>query len=185
LNTAAQQRAEVLERLTSAVNTLEQSIDTRILPEEGANIGYAIAGARDKNGVAGVPGGIVRTDGGIRASGSCAFGADEVIARIILTAMKFDPLVRSAATIRYSKKIIPVLEGMFLLCKVFSRRNAPPGTSTMDWGIASCCKDEVPDVIYTNDSTKDPTLICIFGEEPADVTNNIIMLSNRIIHIEL
>jgi hydroxymethylpyrimidine/phosphomethylpyrimidine kinase len=185
MNVPAQERADVLERLARAVFSLEQSIDARILPEGGANIGYAITGARDKNGVAAVPGGIVKTDEGIRASGSCAFGGNETIARIVLTAMKFDPLVRSAATIRYSKKIIPVLEGMFLLCKAFSRSDAPPGLSTMDWGIASCCGDEVPDVIYTNDSTKDAALICIFGEEPVDVTNNIIMLSNRIIPIEL
>ncbi|MCX6688781.1 MAG: phosphomethylpyrimidine kinase [Methanoregula sp.] len=185
MNSPAQERALVLEGLTRAVNSLLQSIDARILPPGGANIGYAITGARDKNGVAAVPGGIVKTDDGIRASGSCAFGGNETIARIVLTAMKFDPVMRSAATIRYSKKIIPVLESMFLECKVFSRRNAPEGLSTMDWGIASCCRDGVPDVIYADDSNEDAAFICIFGEEPVDVTNNIIMLSNRIIHIEL
>ena len=180
-----QQRSEVLELLKNAVTLLEQSIDARILPQSGASIAYAITGARDKNGIAAVTGGVVRTGDGKRASGACAFGADEQISRIILTAMKFDPVMRSAATICYSAKIIPVLEEMLLLCRSFSRSDVPPGISTMDWGVASCCADGVPDVIFDCGSNNSEPKIHIFGENPVDVTNNIIMLSNRIIHIEI
>jgi hydroxymethylpyrimidine/phosphomethylpyrimidine kinase len=185
VTTPAQQRAEVLERLGRAVETLLSSVDARILPEHGAQIGYAITGARDTHDVAAITGGIMNTGNGIRAHGPCAFGVDETIARIILTAMKFDPVVRCAATIRFSKKMIPVFDDLFFDHRAFSRRAAPAGLSTMDWGVASCCRDGVPDVIYSLDSGTEEPFTGMFGADPIDVTNNIIMLSNRIIHIEL
>jgi thiamine-phosphate diphosphorylase len=181
----AQQRSEVLEQLQDAVVILERSMDARLIPAQGANIAYSITGARDKNGVAAVPGGIKKTGDGVRASGTCAFGADESISRIVLTAMKFDPVMRSAAVLRYSSRVISVLEDMFLECRSFDVTAKPPGTSTMDWGIASCCTDGVPDVIFDTGDGKNEPLIRIFGEDTLGVANNIIMLSNRIIRIEL
>jgi predicted fused transcriptional regulator/phosphomethylpyrimidine kinase len=43
----------------------------------------------------------------------------------------------------------------------------------------------VPDVIYNRGTAKKEPLLRIFAEKPAGVANNIIMLSNRIICIEL
>jgi len=54
----------------------------------------------------------------------------------------------------------------------------------MDWSIASCCKEGVPDVCYPN-QWGDESVFIIFGEDPVDVSNNIIMISNRILNIEL
>ena len=181
----AQERSEVLEQLNDVVVLLERSMDARLIPAQGANIAYAINGARDKNGVAAVPGGIVSAGAVARASGPCAFGADESIARIVLTAMKFDPVMRSAAILRYSSRVIPVLEDMFLECRSFDPGGEPPGVSTMDWGVASCCRDGVPDVIYDRGTLESEPRIRLFGEDSLDVSNNIIMLSNRIIRIEL
>jgi len=127
----------------------------------------------------------VRAGAVVRASGSCAFGADEEISRIVLTAMKFDPVMRSAAILRYSPAVISVLEDMFLECRSFDPGGEPPGISTMDWGVASCCRDGVPDVIFDRGTREDEPRIRLFGEDSLDVSNNIIMLSNRIIHIEL
>ena len=181
----AQQRSEVLEQVQGAVVLLEQSMDARLIPAQGANIAYAITGARDKNGVAAVPGGIARTGTRVRASGSCAFGADESISRIVLTAMKFDPVMRGAAVLRYSSRVISVMEDMFLECRSFDVSAKPQGTSTMDWGVASCCEEGVPDVIFDRGTRDGEPRIRLFGEDSLDVSNNIIMLSNRIIHIEL
>ena len=50
----------------------------------------------------------------------------------------------------------------------------------MDWGIASCCKDGVPDVIFSEGTGEKESRIILFGEGPADVANNIIICSNRI-----
>ncbi|MDO8871339.1 MAG: thiamine-phosphate synthase family protein [Methanoregula sp.] len=175
-----QERNEVLYRLDLAVAHLEASMSPLLIPDSGASLVYAIKGARDLNGVAAVPGGMVLRDGKVTAGGPCAFGADEECARIVLTAMKFDPLMRSIATISFSENVLAVFEAMLLECTPFDRNRKPPGISTMDWGVASCCNDGVPDIMYDRGGNKRPGIIHISGEDPVVVTNNIIICSNRI-----
>lgn len=179
------ERSDILERLAQAVALLEQSLDVRLIPDKGANIAFARRAARDAGDVAAVQGGIINMDGKPHAAGPCSFGVDEDSARLVLTAMKFDPLMRSAATLRFSKKTLKVIGDLFLDCSSFDHTHAPPGIQTMDWGVASCCREGVPDVCYDYGGPQKEALIRIFGEKPIDVANNIIMISNRIINIEL
>jgi thiamine-phosphate diphosphorylase len=179
------ERSDVLEKLTAAAALLERSMDIRLIPKNGARLAYAIQGARDKNGVAEVKGGIIQEHGKPHSAGSCAFGADEDVARVVLTVMKFDPNMRCVAALRFSRNILMVLEGLLLECNSFDPASEPPGISTMDWGVASCCKEGVPDVCYDYGGRGKEAIIRFFGEDPIDVTNNIIMISNRIINIEL
>ena len=179
------ERNDVLEKLTAAAALLERSLDIRLIPKKGARLAYAINGARDKNGVAAVQGGIIQEHGKPHAAGPCAFAADEDITRIVLTVMKFDPRMRCVATLRFSRNVLIVLESLLLECTSFNPASEPPGISTMDWGVASCCKEGVPDVCYDSGSREKEAIIRFFGEDPIDVTNNIIMISNRIINIEL
>ena len=129
-----QQRNDVLTRLSRAVVLLEESMDSRLVAGAGSNIGYAITGARDSTGVAAVLGGLVVRKNAVRAAGACGFGTDAEIARIVLTATKFDPEMRCAATIRHSDAVRRVLEDMFLECCTIDRRVQSPGVNTMDWG---------------------------------------------------
>jgi len=182
---SSRERNDVLEKLTAAVVLLERSLDIRLIPQNGARLAYATQGARDKNGVAAVKGGIIQEHGKPHASGPCTFGADEVIARIVLTVMKFDPRIRCVATLRFYGDVLGVTESLLLESSSFDPASEPPGISTMDWGVAACCKDGVPDVCYESRVKEREAKIYFFGEDPIDVTNNIIMISNRIIHIEL
>ena len=176
----AQERNEVLYRLDLAVTHLEASMSPLLVPDSGASVVYAIKGARDRDGVAAVPGGIVLHDGKVTARRPCAFGADEQCARIVLTAMKFDPLMRSAATIRFSENALAMFKGMLLECTPIDCTRKAPGISTLDWDVASCCNDGVPDIIYDFGGNKKSGIMYIFGEDPVVVTNNIIICSNRI-----
>lgn len=172
------ERNAVIAQLGKAVTLLQQSISPTLIPHGGAQIGYAIRGARDKGGIVAVEGKIT---GAGKPAGACVFGTDDEIARIILTVMKFDPLRRSAALIRFSERALDVLEGdLFLECAAYDAARAPKGISTMDWGIASCCREEVPDVIYAENSGGTEAPLIVLGEEPVDVANNIIICSNRI-----
>ena len=179
------ERSDVLEKLAEAATLLERSMDIRLIPKNGAGLAYALSGARDKNGVAAVQGGIIQEHGKPHATGPCVFGAEEDIVRIVLTVMKFDPGIRCVATLRFSGNVHPVMESLFLEISSFDPVLEPPGISTMDWGVASCCKEGVPDVCYDTGGRGEEALIRFFGEDPIDVTNNIIMISNRIISIEL
>ncbi len=175
-----QERREVITRLIKAADILSESMDIRFVPFIGANIAYAITGARDGRDVAAVPGGL-RVDGGrIHRSGTCAFDTGEEIVRTVLTVMKFDPAMRSAAVIAYSKEFLDVLSGMFVECHEVDFTRSAPGTSTMDWGIASCCSDGVPEVIYDKDTKEENGMIYCIGEDALEVANNIIILSHRI-----
>jgi hydroxymethylpyrimidine/phosphomethylpyrimidine kinase len=140
---------------------------------------YAIRTARDKDGVAAVKGRIVNESGRVHAGGPCVFGADERGTQIVLTVMRFDPAVRSAAIIAFLPTALAALEGMLLECCPVDRSREPAGISSMDWSVASCCKDGVPDVIFDRGGNGNDGRIFIFSEKPAVVANNIIICSNR------
>jgi predicted fused transcriptional regulator/phosphomethylpyrimidine kinase len=181
----ARERRETLEILAGATDLLTRSLDARLIPLTGLMLGYAIRGARDKNGIAAVKGGIITENEKPRGAGPCDFGVDDDIARIILTVMKFDPGIRSAATLRCSRNLLRSMESLFLECTPIKADRGPAGLSTMDWSVASCCKEGVPDGCYPYAGKGDEPLVVLFGGDPIDVTNNIIMISNRIISIEL
>jgi len=177
----AHERNTALATLRAAAIPLEQSLNIRLIPPEGISFGFAIRGARDTGGVAAVNGGIKNSGGGPAIAGPCAFGTDEPVARVILTAMKFDPVMRSAAILQFSDRALGIFKNdLFLECAFLEVSSKNPGISTMDWGIASCCKEGIPDVIIRKGVTAKESRIVLFGESPADVANNIIICSNRI-----
>lgn len=176
-----QERREVLERMEEAIALLARSMSPQLAPPGGAQLGYAIRGARDKSGIAAVPGKIAAEGGNVKPDGPATFGNDEEIARILLTAMKFDPRRRSAALLRFSDRILRVLdEDLFLECVPMDAAAVPAGISTINWGVAAACKEGVPDVIYPKGGRGAPAALILFGEDPVDVANNIIICSNRI-----
>lgn len=177
---AEPEREEILRTLEEAVRRLVERMDPVLIPEVGSNIAYAMARARSPADVAAVEGRIVRVKGRSRAVGPVAFGASDHVARIVLTAMKFDPDVRCAANIRYTPGLVEACEEMLLSVCSFDRESQPPGVKTMDWGVASCCRDGVPDVIYDRGAVGKEAMIRILGEEPGVVVNNILKLSARI-----
>ncbi len=176
----AHERNTALSNLREAASRLEQSMHVMLIPLTGVSFGFALRGARDNGGVAAVTGGIRNAEGRTKA-GPCAFGTDEPVVRIILTVMKFDPIIRCAARLRFSDRALGILEhDLFLACTPLDERSKNPGIRTMDWGIASCCKDGVPDVIFRKGEGAEESFLILFGEGPDDVANNIIICSNRI-----
>ncbi|NLA38681.1 MAG: phosphomethylpyrimidine kinase [Methanomicrobiales archaeon] len=176
----SEDRARVIARMDQAVALLAGRMDTRLIPEVGMNIVYALPDARDRDDVAGVLGRIVRLGDAVHPVGEIVFGASDHVARIVLTAMRFDPRIRSAANIRFSDAILLEMENlMFEICS-FDRAKEPPGVQTMDWGVASCCRDGVPDVIYDRGATGKEPMIRVLGEDPVAVAQNILKLSSRI-----
>jgi predicted fused transcriptional regulator/phosphomethylpyrimidine kinase len=178
---SVEERAAVLHDLENAVRTICSSMGGSLVPEVGMNIVFALPNATDPGDVAGVEGRIVRLKGRPHPVGTIAFGASSHVARIVLTALRHDPAIRCAATIRFSEEAVVIAEDMkFDICS-FDRMNEPPGTRTMDWGVEQCCTDEVPDIIYDRGAVGMEPMIRIFGEDPGVVVHNILMLSQRII----
>lgn len=174
-----EERDDVLQALRSAVDQITRSMHPALIPEVGTNIVYAIRDARNHGDVAAVEGRIVRAGGKVTPVGQVAFGASDHVARIVLTAMKFDPGIRSAANIRYSPGIMAVIEDLYLEVCSFDRGQEPPGTKTMDWGVAFCCKHGVPDVIFDTGGIGKEAMVRILGEDPLQVATTIGTISSR------
>jgi hydroxymethylpyrimidine/phosphomethylpyrimidine kinase len=173
-------RKLVLSALEDSVKELSCSMDAALIPEVGSNIAYALPGARDKDDVAAVQGRIVRLSGNPHPVGPVDFGASDHVARIVLTVMKFDPEIRCAANIRYTPELIGIIEDLLLETCSFDRGNEPPGTRTMDWGVAFCCRSGVPDVIFDRGAVGKEPMIRILGQNPAEVAAIIRRISNRL-----
>jgi len=178
----ATERASLISLLEAAIEPLlKQPVSPRLIPPDGISFGYALRGARDSTGVAMVRFGNPVESGATEPDSQITFGRDEPVVRAILTITKFNPLMRSAAIFKFSDRALAVLEDdLFLECASFSLSPAQRGISTMDWGIAFCCKEDVPDVIYEKNPGEEPSRLIILGEDPADVANNIIICSGRI-----
>ena len=175
-----EEEEEVRGKLELAVKILAEEMLPSLVPGGGANIGYALRGARTREDVAGVQGGIVNTGSKVQPAGGVTFGAAESVARVVLTAMRTDPQIRSAAVIGYSMTAIAILEDLLLEICEFDRTRDPPGVSTMDWGVAFCCREGVPDVIFDRGAAGKEPLIRILGEEPVSVAQTIVAVSHRI-----
>ena len=173
-----EEEADVKERLELAVEILLEGISPALLTAAGANIGYALPGARVPGDVAAIRGGIVESGGRVQPLDATAFGGDAVVARVILTAMRADPAIRAAAVIRFSPRVLVVLEALLLETCGFDRAKEPPGVSTMDWGVASCCRDGVPDAVFDRGAPGKEGLVRILGEEPVAVAKQVLQVSN-------
>jgi len=106
-------RAVVLEELRRAVEVIEASPSfTWVMPEVSVNLVMALEGAKTESDVAGIPGRIVRVRGGARAAMPPEFAASHHMARILLTAMRFNPNIRAAIDIRFDERVEDVLREM-------------------------------------------------------------------------
>jgi hydroxymethylpyrimidine/phosphomethylpyrimidine kinase len=167
-------------RLELAVRILAGGMSPVLIPGSGSNIGYALRGARSPGDVAGVEGGLVERGGSVHPSGGVVFGAGRGVAGVVLTAMRTDPGIRSAAVIRFSAATVAILEDLLLETCEFDRFRVPPGVSTMDWGVASCCRDGVPDAIFDRGAPGKEGLVRILGEDPVTVAQTIVSVSSRL-----
>ena len=140
-----EEEEEVRGRLELAVKILSEEMSPSLVSGMGSNIGYALHGARTTMDVAGVQGGIVIAGSRVHLAGGVTFGSADGVARVVLTAMRTDPEIRSAAVLHCAQPVLTILEGLLLEICDFDRAREPPGVSTMDWGVASCCRDGVPD----------------------------------------
>jgi thiamine-phosphate diphosphorylase len=170
------ERSAILENLLSVASRLHNNVPQNLVPPDGVQLAYARKDARDEGGIACVRGGLCMKNTNYDLL-SAGFGDGGMIATVLLTAMKFDPLIRSAGIIACTPTAVKMMEVRFLEICSFDPRNEPPGIRTMDWGVAQCCRDGVPDAISSRRTGDAGAIIRLFGEDPQGIANNILMLS--------
>lgn len=221
----SEEREEITDELLKAAGKLagrvaDGTVRRELIPDAGICLIHAAEHARSLADIAAVS---VMPDGKMSAGGASwdvsadipadisadispdllfgAAGVGNPDRSVTLTAMRFDPDIRSAAIIRYSKPIVDKAREMLFEVREAVRGNAGGTGPLMDWKTAFCCKkDDVPDMIFVADSTVGkeraekraenvntdktgadcaPTVI-LLGMDPSALVNNILMLGERI-----
>ena len=169
---AGARRFSVIKNIENALDLIKKSQSFYdLIPEVGCNIAMAIPDASSVSDVAAVSGRIVRLKNEPHAVGCVAFGASSHIARIVLTVMHYNDLMRAAMNIRYSEEALFACEDLGLSIASFRRENEPEGVSTMEWGVSDAIKREgkVPDAIFDKGGVGKEAMIRLLGCDAVEV----------------
>ncbi len=181
------ERHDVLQELQRAYEILRQARVGHLIPEVQTNMGYALSAPEGPEDVAAWPGRIVRYGDTVAAVGSPSFGASRHVARIILTAMRFDPKIRAAANIRFSDKTIEACSRAGLSVSSFDRSLEPADVktregSTLSWGVEQCLSEGEPvqDIIFDRGDVGKEPMVRILGRDPMDVVHKILRIADHL-----
>ncbi|WP_456415980.1 bifunctional hydroxymethylpyrimidine kinase/phosphomethylpyrimidine kinase [Methanocaldococcus sp.] len=168
----------VIKNLSYAIYLLKK-INFTLIPEVGSNIAESLPLPKDFNDIASLTGRIIKNKlGGFYVVGDIEFGASEHIAKIILSASKFNPKIRSCMNIKYDEDLINILNEKFkdkFIISSFDRSEEPPNVSTMEWGTTIACKKigKVPDIIYDKGGLGKEPMIRVLGKDSIDVVKKV------------
>ena len=166
------ERCTILNNVRDSVQILkETNAFAKLIPEVGCNIAMAVRNAQSPADIAAVTGRIVKVKSSAHVVGDVEFNASSHVARIILSAMKYDPSYRAAMNIKYSENILDVCRELGLTISSFSREDEPSDTHTMDWGTSFAIEafGSVPDIIYDKGGVGKEAMIRIMGQNVVDV----------------
>ncbi len=177
------EREGVLEGLRLALQRLEAEPLGHLVPEVRSNLGYALPGAQDYLDVAAVPGRMTRIGERIVAFKDPAFGASRHIARVILSAMRHDPDMRSAMNIRFGPDVLEACAKAGFRLARFHRQEEPKEVkeregSTLEWGTdrAISALGEMPDAVYDEGDVGKEPMVRILGQGPMEVVTKVIAI---------
>ena len=173
----SQEDYEAIELVRLALQIVEGTKElSTLIPEIGMNIVYAKPNAVEAKNVVGVPGRIHSIGSYPRSVRTPEFGGSSHVARAVLTMMKFQPLLRSAISLRFDWKVIEICRRFNLVVSSFDRAEEPLEVKSVDgrtiqWGVEQAIKKSstMPTVIYdSGDIGKEP-LIFLFGQTSLEV----------------
>ena len=168
-------RLAIVQAVERGAEAAARLVPVEWTPEVGINLGFAAPGATTSDDVCALTGRIVRVRDRLQAAGPPAFGASRHIAWVILTAMRFDPRVRSAINLKYREKSEGRLKSVGFVVGTFARGMQPEGTSTMEWGTEHAIRQlrRVPDVIADRGDVGKEAMMRVLGTDPADVLKKV------------
>ncbi|MBN1574339.1 MAG: bifunctional hydroxymethylpyrimidine kinase/phosphomethylpyrimidine kinase [Deltaproteobacteria bacterium] len=177
------ERYGVIEELKRGAGTLVQKNIAPLIPEVQSNLGYALPYAVKHDHVAAFPARIIKAGGGVLVPVSPEFGASIHIANIILTAMRYDPGLRSAMNIRFGEDLIKKANDRGLAVASFSRADEPEDVkdaegSSLAWGVSKVLSETggTPDLIYDRGDVGKEPMIRVLGKNPGDVVGKVLGL---------
>ncbi|MGB9713322.1 MAG: thiamine-phosphate synthase family protein, partial [Dissulfurimicrobium hydrothermale] len=179
------ERFDVIKCLEEAASRLSSIPCRALAPEVQINIGYSLPWPDSIMDVAAFPGRIIGFKNGVKVVSCPEFGASSHVARIILTAMGFDPAFRSAMNIRFDEDYIKKAAGLGLAVQEFSRDEEPEDMrvregSTLSWGVRTAIEraGRVPDLIFDRGAAGKEPMIRLLGKDPAGVVEKALKIAS-------
>ncbi len=152
---APKKRFEVIQGLSAAVEILKQNRIGLLIPEVQSNIGVGLPDAHSAEDVAAIPGRIVKNGSDIFTVAPPQFGSSQHVAKIVLTAMRFDPAMRAVMNIKFTDSILKACRKLKFKIASFDRVQEPKNVkqqegSSLEWGTHQAITEcgFVPDIIY-------------------------------------
>jgi hydroxymethylpyrimidine/phosphomethylpyrimidine kinase len=164
-----------------------KTINMDLIPEGGSNLAMAISRAKTFADVAAVKGRIVKVGGTIKPGGCVAFGASRNVARVVLTALRYDPTMKSAMSVRCSSDVIGACRKLHLVTESFDRADESERVSAEEWGTARAIDNSVtydrgvPDVIFGRGSVAKEPMAHVLGHSAQQVAETVVKISSTLI----
>ncbi len=178
------ERYRITQKLKQAFQILREKKVGHLFPEVQSNLGYALPQSRTPEDVAAFPGRFIHRGKEVEKVADPEFGASRHLARVILTAMSFDPEMRSAMNLRFGEDLLTRARKAGLMIAHFDRRDEPARAKMRDdisfsWGVRRAlekCK-MIPDIIFDRGGIGKEPMIRVLGQDPERVVAKVLRLA--------
>jgi len=151
---------------------------SKIIPECQTNFVFSKNRPKNIKNVLGISGRLVKSGNNVIQAGDLVFGGSQHVATALIEVSKKFPDIRSAINIKYEPKLITKAKKRKMSVLSYNRKKESKNSklkenSSISWGVSSCLKSEMPDIIYhKGDLGKEPMII-VFGCTPTEVVKKI------------
>ena len=151
---------------------------SKIIPECQTNFVFSKNRPNNIKNVLGISGRLVKSGNDVIQAGDLVFGGSQHVATALIEVSKKFPDIRSAINIKYEPKLITKAKKRKMSVLNYNRKKESKNSklkenSSISWGVSSCLKSEMPDIIYhKGDLGKEPMII-VFGCTPTEVVKKI------------
>jgi len=171
------EKFRAIEEISAAIRIIEDNPEfAPYIPEVGTQVAMALPFASGPQEVAAIEGRIIRLADRPKAVGLIRFGASSHMARVILTAMRYDPNFRAAMNIRHAPELISSFKNLKFNVSSFDRKLELPEVKvveggTLAWGIEQAIKktEEIPSVIFDLGEVGKEPMIRVLGKTATEV----------------
>jgi len=151
---------------------------SKLIPECQTNFVFSKNKPKTIKNVLGISGRLVKSGNNVIQAGELVFGGSQHVATAVIQVSKKFSNIRSAINIKYEPKIISNAKKHKMLVLSYDRKNESKKSkskenSSISWGISSCLKSDIPDIIYHKGDFGKEAMIIVFGETPAEVVRKI------------
>ena len=171
--------SEIQKQLSLSIIDFQNVKDvSKIIPECQTNFVFSKNKPKNIKNVLGISGRLVKSGNSVIQAGDLVFGGSQHVATALIEVSKKFPEIRSAINIKYEPKLITKAKKRKMSVLTYDRKKESKNSklkenSSISWGVSSCLKSEMPDIIYhKGDLGKEPMII-VFGNTPTEVVKKI------------